>query len=188
MGETIQADEFSAGFTAQISEARARLREEELNAMGEGAQGHDGGAAHAEPAKPISLVTPSLRSLIKGTPPPKNYAQFADIFLPKELLAAHAESKPRAQQALIDNDQFDQVQIMVNASSQRLKTGWIWGEKIAGGTLEVRMNAEGTSMDILGEGYKVCACACVVRCRVCVCVVRCRVCVWYGVGCVCGTV
>ena len=50
--------------------------------------------------------------------------------------------------------QFDEVQLLANEAAQVYKSTWVFGRKVAGGTLEIRMNAERSKLIVLGEGYK----------------------------------
>ena len=93
-------------------------------------------------------------SLLKGTPAPKDYASFGDIYVPSEMLTLNGDDKAAAIRALENDDQFDHVQILANEAARIYKSTWVWGEKVAGGTLEIRMNAERSKMILLGEGYK----------------------------------
>eukprot|EP00040_Diaphanoeca_grandis_P020967 m.111549 g.111549 ORF g.111549 m.111549 type:complete len:1237 (+) comp28130_c0_seq1:346-4056(+) len=96
----------------------------------------------------------ALKSLLYGTTPPKDFAAYGDIFLPPHLLAQSDLDTASAEKALKSNDQFDQIQLMVNEAANQYKSSWVWGEKIQGGTLEVRMDAERSKIVVLGEGYK----------------------------------
>ena len=77
------------------------------------------------------------------------------MFLPPHLLARTDLDADSAEKMLRANDQFDQVQLMVNEAAQVYKSSWVWGEKVQGGTLEVRMDAERSKIVILGEGVVV---------------------------------
>lgn len=99
---------------------------------------------------------PALLSLLGMLSPSKNYAEVGDIYVPADILAAFGDDRAAAIRALHQNPQYDQVQVMVNASSGDMTASRfnIFSEKVASGTLEVRMTAEGDRMVVLGEGYK----------------------------------
>ncbi len=99
---------------------------------------------------------PALLSLLGLLSPTKNYAQVGDIYVPADILATYADDREAAIQALHENPQYDQVQVMVNESTGDMTATRfdLFSEKVASGTLEVRMTAEGDRMVVLGEGYK----------------------------------
>eukprot|EP00037_Helgoeca_nana_P038158 m.19175 g.19175 ORF g.19175 m.19175 type:complete len:1213 (+) comp9885_c0_seq1:490-4128(+) len=97
---------------------------------------------------------PAIVSLILGISPPKDYATFGDVYIPQILLAQQDLEPAEALKSLQADDQFDEVQHLANEAARIYKSTWVFGKKVAGGTLEVRMNAERSKMIVLGEGYK----------------------------------
>mmetsp|Transcript_18244 Transcript_18244/g.54055 ORF Transcript_18244/g.54055 Transcript_18244/m.54055 type:complete len:1106 (+) Transcript_18244:62-3379(+) len=97
---------------------------------------------------------PAIVSLILGAKPPKDYATFGEVYLPQVLLAQQDLEPADALRSLKLDDQFDEVQLLANEAARIYKSTWVFGKKVAGGTLEIRMNAERSKMIVLGEGYK----------------------------------
>ena len=127
-----------------------RRREDFLNQLRE--TSHKLSEARGGAADEIDVA---MRSLLGQMPLAKDFASVGTVYIPPQLLEEHSEDRSAAYHRLLRDSQYDQVQAMVNYSTAKLKSNWVWGDKVAGGTLEVRMTAERNKMVLIGEGYAV---------------------------------